>query len=438
MPVDNDTHLAAAPDADFAARLAGHGLEPRVVPVSDKAAFEQWLQVVARGFLDGERSAEDVAAARERLGYRRKTGVYDPAAPMPDAPVATFASWLDELSVPGGAVVPACAISSVTVSPTHRRRGLARAMMEAELRLAASEGIPVAVLTVSESTLYGRYGFGPAAAVAEWSLDITRATWTGPVPGGRVDFITRDAWRALAEELHERIRPSFAGEIGMPGGHWDRFAGTRPDAKDAGAKRAIQYTDESGTVRGVALYTVAENHADFARSTVHVQLLLAETPDAYAALWRFFVELDLVGEVKASELAVDEPLLWMISDQRAATVTLRDHQYVRILDLPAALAARRYAAPGRLLLDVADPLGYAEGRWLLEIGEDGVGAATAVDSAPAGTVAVRLGVTELSAAYLGGVSLETLAIAGRVEATDAAAAARVLGWHRPPRLSFWY
>lgn len=438
MSVDNDTHLAAAPDAEFAARLADQGLEPRVVPVSDKAAFEGWVQVVARGFLDGERSAEDVAAARERLGYRRKTGVYDLTAPLPDAPVATFASWLDGLSVPGGAVIPACAISSVTVSPTHRRRGLARAMMEGELRLAAGEGIPVAVLTVSESTLYGRYGFGPAAAAAEWSLDITRATWTGPVPGGRVDFITRDTWRVLAEELHERIRPSSPGEIGMPGGHWDRFAGTRPDAKDAGAKRAIRYADESGAVRGVALYTVVENHEDFARSTVHVQLLLAETPDAYAALWRFFVELDLVGEVKASELAVDEPLLWMISDQRAATITLRDHQYVRILDLPAALGARRYAAPGRVLLDVSDPLGYTEGRWLLEVGADGTGVVTAVDAAPADTVAVRLGITELSAAYLGGVSLETLAIAGRVQTTDAAAAARVLGWHRAPRLSFWY
>ena len=77
-----------------------------------------------------------------------------------------------------------------------------------------------------------------------------------------------------------------------------------------------------------------------------VSYLLAETDDAYAALWRFFLELDLVGEVRAHELSVDEPLLWMISDQRAATVMVRDHQYVRILDVPAALEARTFGAPG--------------------------------------------------------------------------------------------
>lgn len=438
MPVDNDTHGAVAPDPVFTERLAAQGLVARVVPVSDGRAFAGWIQAVARGFLDGERSPEEVAAARERLGYRRKTGVFDESGPMPDVPVATFASWVDELTVPGGAVLPACAISSVTVSPTHRRRGLARAMMEHELRLAAGEGVPLAMLTVSESTLYGRYGFGPAAAAANWTIDTTRAGWTGPIPGGRVDFIPREEWRRLGAELHERIRTSSPGEIGMPGGHWDRFAGTRPDVKDAGARRAVRYADEAGEVRGLALYTVSENHDDYARSRARVSLLLAETPDAYAALWRFLLELDLIGEVTASELAVDEALLWMIADQRAATVTVRDHQYVRILDVPAALSARRYAASGRLVLDVSDPLGHAEGRWLLEVDASGRGRVSRAGATPADAVVVELGVTELSTAYLGGVSLETLALAGRVRTTDAATAARLLGWHRAPRLSFWY
>jgi len=200
----------------------------------------------------------------------------------------------------------------------------------------------------------------------------------------------------------------------------------------------VRYADEAGEVRGVALYTVSENHDDYARSRARVSLLLAETPDAYAALWRFLLELDLIGEVTASELAVDEPPLWMIADHRASTVTVRDHQYVRILDVPAALSARRYAAPGRLVLDVSDPLGHAAGRWLLEVDEDGRGRVAAAEEAPADAAVVELGVAELSIAYLGGVSLETLALAGRVRTTDAAAAARMLGWHRAPRLSFWY
>jgi len=450
--MNSDTAKDAAQAADRAAflvepvneasraRLASGGLEARLVSVGDAEQFANWLQVVARGFLDGERSDEQVTATRERSGYRRLTGIYDPSAPMPDAPVASIASWIGELTVPGGRGIPSCAISAVTVAPTHRRRGIARAMLEGELGAAVDAGAPVAMLTVSESTLYGRYGFAPAAASASWHIDVKRASWIGPRPGGRVDFIPRERLRELVAPLHERVRLTAAGEIDVPGGHWDNFAGTRPDAKDPGNNRAIQYADEDGEVRGLALYSVRENDKDFTKSTVTVSYLLAETRDAYAALWRFFVELDLVGEVRAHELSVDEPLLWMISDQRAASVTVSDHQYVRILDVPAALEARTFGAPGVLALEVADVLGIAAGRWLLAVDADGHGTVTPWDATepPDGAVAVTLGIEELSAVYLGGVSLATLAAAGRVTSTDAAAAARVFGWHSAPRLSIWY
>jgi predicted acetyltransferase len=193
-------------------------------------------------------------------------------------------------------------------------------------------------------------------------------------------------------------------------------------------------------VRGLAVYSVRENHDDFTKATVRVVYLLAETRDAYAALWRFLLELDLVSEVQAGELSADEPLWWMIADQRAATITLRDHQYVRVLDVPAALEARTFGASGVLALDVSDPLDLAGGRFLLEVDADGRGRVSpwTSDEAPDGAVAVALGIEELSAVYLGGVSLATLAFAGRVQTTDPDAAARVLSWHTAPRLSIWY
>lgn len=426
-------------DPTAQARVAERGLELRVVPENDRAAFVGWIDAVARGFLDPELTDVKHDAAFERLGYRRKIGVYDSTAPEPDTAVATFASWMADLTVPGGQIVPAAAISSVTVAPTHRRRGLARSMMEGELRWAASSGVSVAVLTVSESTLYGRYGFAPAAAAANWRIDAKRAQWIGPAASGRIDFISRERWRDVAAQLHDRGRGAMPGEIEMPGGHWDRFAGTRPDVEPPFKSRAVQYTDPGGVVRGTALYEVEENHDDYTKSTVTITHLYAEDDDAYAGLWRFFVEMDLIGEIRASELSVDEPLLWMISDQRAATVTVTDHQYVRILDVPAALGARSYAAAGTFALEVTDPLGISGGRWLLRT--DAAGAAT-IDpwegDAPADAVTLALGTAELSAAYLGGVSLATLAAAGRVQSSDAAAAARAFGWHRAPRLSFWY
>src|SRR5690606_27974123 len=185
-----------------------------------------------------------------------------------------------------------------------------------------------------------------------YAVDTSRARWTGPVPGGRIDFIPRERWTEVAATLHERIRQRDAGELAMPRGHWERFAGTRGDVKDAATRRAVQYTDPAGQVRGAAVYRVAENHDDFARSRLEVDLLLADGDDAYAALWRYVLEHDLIGEVRADQLSTDEPLRFMISDRRAATVTVTDHQYVRILDLPTALAARRFGAPGRLALEV--------------------------------------------------------------------------------------
>ncbi|MEN2740162.1 GNAT family N-acetyltransferase [Microbacterium sp. X-17] len=419
--------------------LAARGLDLRLVPGDDDAAFDAWSQSQSRGFLESERTPSQLAAMRQRAAERRTTGVYDPRGAEPERPVGTIASWPTELSVPGG-ILPSWAISSVTVAPTHHRRGIARAMMEAELRTAQALGVPMASLTVTESTLYGRYGFGPAADSAAWRLDVRRAGWIGPEASGRLDFVSRDELRRLAPEVHERARPGWPGEVVVPAAEWDGLVGTRPDVTDDAAVRAVRYTAPDGVVRGLVAYRIQENREDFSRSLAEVSYLVAEDADAYAALWRFLVELDSVAELRATELSVAEPVRWMIADQRAATVTVREHHYLRILDVRAALAGRAYGGPGVLALDVTDPTGLAGGRWLLAADADGTAeVAEWTDAeAPRDAVVVHTSIADLSSMYLGSVSLATLAAAGRVRASDPAAAARVLGWHVPARLSFWY
>lgn len=434
-----DAYLDLPVDEGSREALAAQGLDLRIVRGDDAEAFDGWCQALARGFLDPERNPQQLAAMRARAAERRRTGVFDPAGAVPQQPVATIAGWPNEVSVPGG-MVPSWAISSVTVAPTHRRRGIARAMMEAELRTARALGLPMASLTVTESTLYGRYGFGPAADSAAWRVDTRRAGWIGPEPAGRLDFIARETFRRLGPELHERARTRWPGEAVMHAGQWDALAGTRTDAPDGEAIRAVQYTAPDGTVRGLLAYRVQENPDDFPRSTAHVSYLLAEDAAAYAALWRFVLGLDAIAEVRASELSVAEPLRWMIADQRAATVTVREHHYLRLLDVPAALAARAYDASGVLALDVADPLGFAAGRWLVRTSTGGPAEVTPWTDAeaPAGATVLRTGIAELSSLYLGSVPIATLAAAGRVETSDVGGAARLLGWHVPARLSFWY
>jgi len=434
---DHRSHHDASLDRTMTDELDGRGLGVRRVDDALRTETDPWLEAVSRGFLGGERTEVQRDAFFAHTAYRRKIGVFDDTAPQPDVPVATFASWAAELTLPGG-TVPACAISSVTVAPTHRRRGILRSVMTGELRTAVERGLPVAILTVSESTIYGRFGFAPAALAAQWTIDARRARWVGPEAPGRIDFVTRAQGRDIAAALHERVRTQTPGEIEMPGGHWERFFGIRPDAEKAEELRVVQYRSVAGEVDGVALYKVTENEHDFVASTVDVLLLVAATDEAYAGLWRFLLTMDLIGTVRAGELSVDEPLWWMIADQRAATVTVRDHHYTRILDVPAALSARTYDVADAVTLQIADPLGVAAGTFVLTADADGVATVDIVDEPPVGIPTATIGVAELSAMLLGGVSAVTLARAGRLVADDPARLARLFASTVPPRLSFWY
>ncbi|TGO05173.1 GNAT family N-acetyltransferase [Serinibacter arcticus] len=417
--------------------LADAGLTYRAVD-TDGDDFVSYVQAVNRGFL-GERSKpEAVEAWRETIGDRRPVGVFDGGSPEPHLPVATVNAWVDELTVDVDRLLPMWAVSAVTVSATHRRRGIARAMLEGELRAAADAGLPIAGLTVSEATIYGRYGFAPVATATSWTVKTHRAGWIGPRPGGRLDPIERELAQQDLAALHDVVRRGRPGEVAATPSYWRSTAGLTPGQTDGGKVRAVRYTDESGQVRGVLAYQL-ENRDDGA-ATLTVRALAADGPDAYAALWRFALEHDLVDTVRATERSADEPLRWLLADPRAAEVTERDHHWLRILDVARCLESRTYRAPGAVTFDVVDPLGFAAGRWTLTVAEGGAGVVTRDGAGDGEGAVVTLGVAELSALLLGGVRATTLRAAGRL-ATDAATAAWLDATFAPvaaPQLSLWY
>lgn len=442
---------------DVAARaaLTERGLELRLIPTpasvddvpADPAISEafpelvavaDWFRSVARGFLDSEPEEKNLPSRYGASVARRNLGIFDAATAQPQLPVGTFGSFITELTVPGEATVPAFAITAVTVAATHRRRGIARQMMEGELRSAVAVGMPVAVLTVSESSIYQRYGFAPSAPAATWVIDRKRAGFTAPATTGRVDYISREQFREIAPALHERIRRTSPGEIIPTPMHWDRFAGTLPGAKNTDALRFVQYRDAAGDVQGVVVYSLREHATDYSKTGLDVSLLMTATDDAYAAMWRYLFEHDLIGDITLELRSVDEPVRWMLADQRAATVTVVDHQYVRILDVAAALESRTYGSAGRVVFDVTDPLGIDSGRFALVADESGRGVVTrdVTDDVDA-----TLSTVELSALFIGGTSAQTLVSAGRLAVSSSAVAAQIDAMFRlpiEPRLSFWY
>lgn len=416
------------------------GLRLDLVDTADRELFGAWLEAEARGFHEPSFRGEILSDSLDAVAYRRTTGVWDESSPSP-TPVATVSSWATELTVSPGRIAEAWAISAVTVSPTAAGKGIARALLEGELRTAVAAGCPLAILTVSESTLYGRYGFGPSALSADWTVTAKRAKWTGPIPGGRVELVQPKDFVDDVITLHERVRLQTPGQIDMWARRWSQLASTSGEDPDRGrATRAARYLDEGGVVRGVMVYRVI-GESESADRTLWIDNLTTETPDAAAALWRLAIEMPLVGKIIAGARPVDEPMRWQVSDFRAVTSATYDHLWTRILNVPEALAARSYSAPGSIALEVSDPLDYTTGTWLFEADPDGNGRATRVESAPAGVPSISLDISELSSMYLGGVSAVTLADAGRVtELVPGSAAEMDTIFHsaRVPWLPLWF
>lgn len=417
-------------------RLRESGLDYRVVDVRDEVQGKPFQRAVGRGFLGGEQTDAALAFGRSSLGDRRTIGVFDEGA-SPDAlPLATIDSWVTPLTVPGGEV-PMWAISGVTVAATHRRRGIARSLLEGELRAARDAGLAVAGLTVSEATIYGRYGFGSALPATRFTVDTRRAGWGGFAPAGRLEYREREQLVDDLAQVHDRARRTRSGRIAGWTGRWQQFAGVAPDETDRDKVRGVRHLDENGNVRGVLVYTLDDRAGSF-RFSLRVRMLVAETRDARAALWRFALQHDLVDEVTADLQTLDDPLPWLVADTRGVVQEVHDHGWLRILDVPAALSARQYATAADLVVRVDDPLGFAAGTWRLRT--DAQGAASVSEAEASDVPQLALGVSALSSLYAGGVRASALAAAGTIDGDESAVRALDLAFATSPApsLDIWY
>jgi len=435
-------HNALPLDETSRAALAANGLRYDQVDVEDVEAYDRLLQSAYRGLHFDAFTPEQVAEYRAGFAHTRAIGVWDATGAEPEHPVATVASWRSPVSLGEGCSADAWAISLVSVVSTHRRRGIARALLEGELRSAQAAGLPLAMLTVSEATIYGRWGFGPAAYTADYRIDTRGLHFTAPLPAGRVHRVSAAALRPLAPAIAERAYANTAGEVPADDLNWNRiFALSSRTASKAPKLRATRYDDEHGEPQGFVLYTLAEDDDDFAAHTLTVEHLCAATDDALVALWHHVLDQDLVSTVLAYR-PVDEPLEWMVSNPRAVRTTdRREHLWLRVLDVPAALTARRYAATDRVLLRVTDALGFATGDWMLETAPDGSATVAAHAGDLHDAAIIDLEVEALGSLLLGGTPANALRLGGRLAEGSPGSAARldaVLRQARAPHLSTWF
>lgn len=368
-----------------------------------------------------ERSVEALRALPSPLSWGRTYGV---SREGDASHLAGFHATypLRAYPVPGAEV--ACGwLTWVGVHPGHRRRGILRAMIEHHFADCLTHGEAISGLMAAETPIYGRFGYGMAAP--QLTLTIPRGAALRAVPGAAELDVELDEWDAAAHgDVVARIHRDYArvpAGLGRPG--WAtretpqlRAARDADPASFRGGKEALRLLlvrDRSGTAIGYATFRRAISwERAGAEGTVHVREAVALTPAAAHRMWSVLLDLDLTSRVQVSNLPVDDPIVSLLVDIRQALPDFQDNSWIRILDLPAALGQRRYAADVDVVLEVSDAMLPANaGRWRVRAEAWAEAEVTSTEAEPDLVLDIR----ELGAAHLGATSLASLAQAGLVE-----------------------
>lgn len=389
----------------------GHGWHIRVPAPDDVRSYMEPLRLAfAEEFSEAE--IDDWLKLCEPP---RWLGAFEDAQSALVAGVAS--AYTLRLTVPGGEVA-AAAVTGVGVRPDFHRRGILRALMRRQLDDVRAIGEPVAVLWASEGVIYQRFGYGLAAIDGSFEVDARRTAFARPMPPeGRVRIVSQEESARLIPPVYEAMRAATPGALSRSEAWWNDAVLADPEYSRRGASTKFRVVFEAdGVAEGYAIYRIKDDWDHRGpKSTLEVKEAVVTTPRALRGLWRYLFEVDLVRTVKAFRVPVPAPLQQLLAEPRALGLVAGDGLWLRLVDLPAALAARRYATADSLVLEVSDAFcPWNAGRWRIAAeGQlwDAAARATRVDEAPD----LVLDTTDLAAIYLGGQRPSHLAAAGRIE-----------------------
>ncbi len=319
--------------------------------------------------------------------------------------VGTAAAFDFQLSVPGGSV-PMSGLTMVTVRPTHRRRGILRALIAAHLDAARLHGDPVSGLFASEATIYGRFGYGVAAESEALTITSAGARVAEGHSHDEVEHVSNDQAATLAPEVYRRAFAQRPGLFSRSHDWWRlRRLLDRPDQRAGTTPRKYAVTRRGEHVTGYVAYRQRFGVIDGAPSgSFEIDELIALDPRAEATLWRYVANIDLYPKVTWWNAPVDHLLPWLLDDRRKVSRRRADTLWLRIDDVARALAARTYSADGEIRIGI-------EGQTFQLTVNAGVATCSATDY-PAD---IRLDRDALGSIYLGAIAPSLLVRAGRGE-----------------------
>ena len=356
----------------------------------------------AEGAFGGD--ADDDTYERERQSVQLDRGL---AAFDDGRPVGFAASYAFEMTIPGGHV-PTAGVTWVGVLPSHRRRGILREFMTRQLTDVHERGEPLAALWASESSIYGRFGYGIAAP--NYGIEADRENFAlrdDERSRATTRLVTKEEALPLFRDIYERARATRAGMVSRTDHWWlqHRMSDLESARRGAGIK-FYAVIELDGRPEAYAMYRVAhEWDRGLSNSVLRVIEAIAATPEAYRELWRFLFSVDLVARIKYPYF--DGPYFMLaLKEPRRLRLSIADGLWLRLVDVDAALRARSYAGEGSVVVEVRDELcPWNEGRYRI-----GDGAGRTDDDAE-----LTLDVADLASTYLGAFDFHAVAYAGRVE-----------------------
>jgi predicted acetyltransferase len=351
---------------------------PELVSPISAEEVPGWARAMATTFLsdpDGPHTARRIDLLERDWDPARAWGVRDRGRW-----VATLRTEPRCLSVPGVGDetrdVPVDALTNVTVAATHRRRGLMSAMLGASLRAARERGDALSILIAAEWPIYGRFGYAPATVSADYVLRRGRAGASCPGDPTRVRQVEREEFGEVALAVFAASRRRRAGQIDRDARWWNHLLGRDGYAPSEELPHNwFVHQGDDGPDGLLGWKASGEFGLVPPLARAEVWDLASATDTAYQDLWCYLGGLDGIDEISVSNRPVDEPVRWLLGDARTLVMTQQvDFLWVRLLDVPSALAARRYAVPGEIVLEVIDEATsrFASGRYRLRADGDDV------------------------------------------------------------------
>lgn len=368
--------------------------------------IEAFVATVETAF-GAELRASDIPTFKRKVQHDRLHAAFDGKEIVGTAGVFPFT-----LTVPG-AEISAAGITMVGVPPTHRRRGILRQLMRAQLDDMRSRGESIAILWASEDAIYQRFGYGHSADHAYIAADRNNVSFLDdPGPVGRARLVDRDERVGLLGPIYERVRRVTPGMYERSSTWWETHSLHESKSEEEGDRPLFCAVIEiDGVPDAYATYRVKQDWSDdgIPKGRVNVREVMATSVTSTREIWRYLFGIDLVERVHASYQPVDHPLYLMVQEPRRLRFSHNEILWLRIVDVAEALSRRGYATGDSLVVQITDEFcDWNDGTYLLDAG---AGKAERSDRPPE----LRMRVAALAGPYLGGFTFSRLASAGRIE-----------------------